>query len=576
MNLYTGLWRGILVPFDWIRILWGRFLTFWFRPMDPLPLRIFEALLCISMVYYFAGYLKTPELWLTNEGFHLSEAATNTSYIPPPPLAPVAWVKTIVISFYTLCFIYIIGYGRRILNWVFFAGVVYVQAMDQPTSFTINRMFIISFLFLALQPPVVVVDGKKRISGWIIRLFQATLLIQYCTAGICKMSPGDWEDRVGDILWTHSQGHYKNYLSAWAVNHLPMFCFGIMGVMSLVFEFAAPVLFGWRKIRHYTVLFGIVFHLSIALLMKDLIYFSLQMITVYILFVDVNLIRRVLRLPEKETPSEGESTPLQLSLAKDNSADLYRNFLRPQTYGVASILDRSLSTFIKFAIPFSFAYGFIVLGAFSLLDAIDVSFYNSFTGWAALYFSSLLAFGFLYPYADAYLAKRTVSFRQALTLSLKKLPYTLECSVLITVLLIPTYWANDGLLLFLQLELLLCLLPVFALSLKEEVAGLRAFGKSFNLTKDNLIPLLQLGWICILFYAVLDWGLYFLQDQVEFSIDVLRGKLKLDLDNFMPQVFLHIKLFVFSTLLLIASIVVYRDLDNSDQNDDVIDQNAPT
>ena len=43
MNLYTGLWRGILVPFDWIRILWGRFLTFWFRPMDPLPLRIFTS-----------------------------------------------------------------------------------------------------------------------------------------------------------------------------------------------------------------------------------------------------------------------------------------------------------------------------------------------------------------------------------------------------------------------------------------------------------------------------------------------------------------------------------------------------
>jgi hypothetical protein len=53
----------------------------------------------------------------------------------------------------------------------------------------------------------------------------------------------------------------------------------------LLFELEAPVLFCVKKLRPIAFLIGIGFHLMIALMMKDLIFFSAQMWTFYALFV---------------------------------------------------------------------------------------------------------------------------------------------------------------------------------------------------------------------------------------------------------------------------------------------------
>jgi hypothetical protein len=291
-----------------IRSAWERVLDFWFRPMDPLPLRVFEIMLCTSMAYYFSGHLKTPDFWLGERGYHVSARATSAHYITPPPLPPEAWLNGIIAAFYLICVLYILGIGRRLLAWVLFAVAVYIQAMDQPSSFTVNRMFIVSFFFLALQPKEFVIEGKRRVSGFIIRFFQATLLVQYSTAGICKMYSGDWLESAS-VVWTQSQGHYKTPLAAWAVNDMPMFMWWGLAASSLVFEFAAPLFFICKRSRMAAIVFGILFHLSIATLMKDLIFFSLQMITPYVFFLDPGLLRNGLarlRLCPPESVPDGQ------------------------------------------------------------------------------------------------------------------------------------------------------------------------------------------------------------------------------------------------------------------------------
>ena len=271
---------------------WEAFLDWWFGPKDVLSLRWFESFLVGSMLYYFYGYLQTPEWWLTDTGFHMSAAATSRHYIPPPPLPPVEWLNGIMIALYFLGGLYLMGYGRRVLNWVFLAVCIYVQAMDQPSAFTINRMFIVSFFFLGLQPREETIRGKRVVSGWIVRVFQLTLMIQYTAAGICKFYWGDWLSR-NDIVWTQAQGHYKNELAAWAINDLPTVYWVLLTWFSLGFETLAVFLFAWRKSRHATVVLGVLFHLGIAMLMKDLIYFSLQMLTAYVFFVDPKVLHRV-------------------------------------------------------------------------------------------------------------------------------------------------------------------------------------------------------------------------------------------------------------------------------------------
>ena len=62
---------------------------------------------------------------------------------------------------------------------------------------------------------------------------------------------------------------------------------GMDGMQWLIvlFEIEAPVLFCLRKLRVVAFVLGMGFHLLIALLMKDLIFVSVQMWSFYALFI---------------------------------------------------------------------------------------------------------------------------------------------------------------------------------------------------------------------------------------------------------------------------------------------------
>jgi hypothetical protein len=267
-----------------------RFINWWFKPHRPLILRCFEVLICISMAYYFSSFFHRLDIWIGDGGYRVSTAATSSHYLDPPATVPDGYLMPVAIGFYLLCIIYLLGYARRVFAFVFFCICMYVQAVDQPSAFTVNRMFIVSFLLLALQPPEIEINGRKYVSGWIIRFFQITLILQYTTSGICKANPGDWIifDPFSfhwNIVWTQSQGHYKTWLAAQAINELPFIFWAVTSLFSYLFELGAVVWFGWKRTRYFAIIFGIIFHMSIATLMKDLIYFSFQMITSYIFYV---------------------------------------------------------------------------------------------------------------------------------------------------------------------------------------------------------------------------------------------------------------------------------------------------
>ena len=278
------------------RPMLDRILDWWFKPFNVQYIRIYEVLMCLTMVYYFGGYMLQMDWWVGELGFHPSAAATSSHYLSPPQRPTTEWFSAIVTTFYFLSGIYLMGYGRRILNWVFFALAVYVQAMDQPSAFTINRMLILYFFMLGLQPftqTVTDAAGKTKevISGWLVRIIQLTLTIQYTASGFCKMN-GDWLKRL-DIVWTQSQGHYKNLISAWAVNDLPMPMWWGLAIFTLAFETGAIVFFFWKRTRLWTVFIGLLMHIGIAILMKDLIYFSMQMMMAYVFFLPEGWVVRI-------------------------------------------------------------------------------------------------------------------------------------------------------------------------------------------------------------------------------------------------------------------------------------------
>lgn len=130
-----------------------------------------------------------------------------------------------------------------------------------------------------------------RQSAWPVRVLQATLIIQYGTAGICKMAHGDWLDRT-DILIGHSVGLYRTEVATWLIDILPHWAWVVQGVLALGFEIGAPILFIFKRLRPLAYMLGVGMHIVIAVMMVDLIWFSLQMVTFYILFVDGERLER--------------------------------------------------------------------------------------------------------------------------------------------------------------------------------------------------------------------------------------------------------------------------------------------
>ena len=123
------------------------------------------------------------------------------------------------------------------------------------------------------------------IPAWPIRVLQLSLLLHYAASGLCKSMYGDWL-KYHDVLWMQIQGLYMTDAAAWMVRNLPAWTFTVQQHMALGFELLAPVLLGVRRLRWLGFLLGIGMHLLVALTMYQLIYFSLQMIAFYAVFLD--------------------------------------------------------------------------------------------------------------------------------------------------------------------------------------------------------------------------------------------------------------------------------------------------
>ena len=66
-------------------------------------------------------------------------------------------------------------------------------------------------LALAPKPVVLEAGGKAFQSVWPVRVIQTSLLVQYFTAGWCKIFNGDWLQEPYAV-WTQSQGVYMTDL----------------------------------------------------------------------------------------------------------------------------------------------------------------------------------------------------------------------------------------------------------------------------------------------------------------------------------------------------------------------------
>ncbi|MFO7566715.1 MAG: HTTM domain-containing protein [Enhygromyxa sp.] len=268
-------------------------------PVPAIRLESFRWTLTLALfVYTLAWSLEAGE-WLTAAGFHLSPEASRGLQLPVPLLPPAALPVFLILYIGSMVAI-LLDLRPRAFSYVVFAGLLYVTTADRLASFSMNKLALVSWLILLLAPwpssskSSEAVDSAQLRSAWPLRILQATLLLQYFGAGVCKLR-GDWLSS-SRVLWLQAQDVYMTDLSAWMVRELPGWVWAGLQHGALAFELLAPILFCVRRLRPLGFAWGLAMHLGIGLMMYRVGYFSLSVVAYYVLFVDE---RRLLELRQR-------------------------------------------------------------------------------------------------------------------------------------------------------------------------------------------------------------------------------------------------------------------------------------
>jgi hypothetical protein len=261
---------------------WARHaVALWFGPTDGVRVALFERMLTYGLFVYSASWFRHASEWLTTDGYHPSGAVSNGLQLPVPALPPGALWWFAAVYFGSMVAV-ALGLGRRVALPILWCCLLYVTTVDRLSAFSMNKIYLVVYLVLWLAP---LRDGGDRLaSAWPLRTLQATLILQYFGAGVCKAVHGDWLAHA-DTLWYQMQLPYRTPASAWMVRELPMNAFAAMQHAALLFELLAPLLFLVVRLRPIGMLWGLGMHLMIALTMHKVGLFALQNLAFYVLFI---------------------------------------------------------------------------------------------------------------------------------------------------------------------------------------------------------------------------------------------------------------------------------------------------
>jgi hypothetical protein len=254
--------------------------------------RLFELAFSGAFLVYMGRNLLHPLEWLTDAGFHLSPGLQRPGALPPFPTLPTAAVPLFVLALLAAGWTVACRPRRRRLGFGALALLaLYAEGVDSASAFALNKIFGAGFVFLCLAPGYEGAPPRGSLAS--VRGFQAMLMTLYVATGFTKVWDGNWLDHQ-DVVWSHAQGYYCTDIAAFLLRNLPSFAWTAQQYAVLAFELGAPLWFSWRRTRPFAIAFGLSFHLGIALMMKAVWVFSLQMAAFYTLFLPEPLAARML------------------------------------------------------------------------------------------------------------------------------------------------------------------------------------------------------------------------------------------------------------------------------------------
>lgn len=257
---------------------WDRF---WFAPF---PVRLSSAFRIVhgcALFAFLVAWWQNSSEWLTVAGFHAPDELAG-------PLAPSLLPAFGVFQFGALI-LFISGWHVRIMAGLSWLCFLYVTLADRVSAYSINSIYLFTLVVFLLFPTK---SKSESIPVAPVRLLQLALVAIYFSSGWHKAVFGDWLESP-HVLEASIKGIYMTDFAAWALRIMPTWVWTVAQYAVLAFELFSPVLFFSRQLRIYGIIAGCVFHLGIALFMDQLIYFSLQMMSFYVLFLPEGVWRGV-------------------------------------------------------------------------------------------------------------------------------------------------------------------------------------------------------------------------------------------------------------------------------------------
>ena len=269
-----------------------RAFEFVFGPVDAGRLVAFRVLFGATLLYYVAFRWRFAAEWLTSAGYHPSGGASG-GFQQSVPLLSEATLPWFGVAYFAAIVALVLGIKPRLAIWPVLLGTAYVTGADRLAAFTINKIFLGGLLILALAPPIAAgPEGRPTIrSAWPLRALQFTMIAQLFGAGVCKVRYGDWL-AFSDTLWHQVQLSFMTDAAAWMVRNVSMPVWAGLQHLALVFELASPLLFMVRRLRPLGYAMGFGMFLTIAVTMRELVFFALQMVAFFVLFVDEDRLAR--------------------------------------------------------------------------------------------------------------------------------------------------------------------------------------------------------------------------------------------------------------------------------------------
>jgi hypothetical protein len=256
---------------------------------DSIRLDTYRVVTGISMIGYVATWwFDDAAEWLTREGFHLSPQAAGQEWLVLPPL-PTWALAPFGVCLFGAMLAFTIGLRLRVAAPVAFLALVYVTHVDPLAAFTPHDLLIVALALFSVSQPgsywTLDAVPSRPVSVWPVRVLQATLLLSYPIAGLCKITSEAWVWN-SFALREDVNGPYRNELAAFLLRNLPDAGWVLLQSLALAFELVAPLLFGVRRLRTVGFVWGAGMHLGIGALMDEFGWFALQMVAFYALFAD--------------------------------------------------------------------------------------------------------------------------------------------------------------------------------------------------------------------------------------------------------------------------------------------------